>query len=316
MPLRIDFRDRRNLTLGVGFVIILAAFFVWPSNNSNRQSQLSLPSSPANSNYTLSISRPAQALIARTNAEAPAIKLPAIQSKPGPPALFTVRTPEQIPRKFAPFGRLLRCQLVNTIDSVNVETPIIALLTDDLYHGGDLIIPAGTELHGQAKIERVRERLGSAGPWTVVWKNGQTLVLSGVALDREFEVVSETYGITDGSYGLKGSLLKSDSLAELKLFAATALSAVAEGLSETRQTPFGSFLPRTAKNAGTSAGQAVIDRYAEQVLEAIRRDGLFCRVPAGKEFYVYVTQAIDLSLMQGPLSTTNTPSPPTQFSIR
>lgn len=45
----------------------------------------------------------------------------------------------------APTGRLLRCQLVNTIDSSSIDTPIIALVAADLWHGGELVVPTGTE---------------------------------------------------------------------------------------------------------------------------------------------------------------------------
>jgi hypothetical protein len=43
------------------------------------------------------------------------------------------------------------------------------------------------------------------------------------------------------------------------------------------------------------ASQSVLDRYAEQIESTIERDGFFVRVPAGKQFYVYCTEAIDLS---------------------
>jgi hypothetical protein len=38
-----------------------------------------------------------------------------------------------------------------------------------------------------------------------------------------------------------------------------------------------------------------LDRYAQQIASAIERDGFFVRVPAGKQFYIYCTEAIDLS---------------------
>ena len=31
----------------------------------------------------------------------------------------------------------------------------------------------------------------------------------------------------------------------------------------------------------------------KQIQEAIERDGIFVRVPAGKQFYLYVTQTLD-----------------------
>jgi hypothetical protein len=41
--------------------------------------------------------------------------------------------------------------------------------------------------------------------------------------------------------------------------------------------------------------QGVLDRYADQILKSIERDGFFVRVPAGKQFYLYCSEAIDLS---------------------
>ena len=37
----------------------------------------------------------------------------------------------------------------------------------------------------------------------------------------------------------------------------------------------------------------MLDRYAQQILTAIERDGFYVRVPAGKQFYLYVTQTLD-----------------------
>ena len=37
----------------------------------------------------------------------------------------------------------------------------------------------------------------------------------------------------------------------------------------------------------------MLDRYAQQILNAIERDGFYVRVPAGKQFYLYVTQTVD-----------------------
>ena len=36
-----------------------------------------------------------------------------------------------------------------------------------------------------------------------------------------------------------------------------------------------------------------MDRYAEQILLTIERDGFYVRVPAGKQFYLYITQTVD-----------------------
>ena len=182
-----------------------------------------------------------------------------------------------------------------TVDSSTIQTPIIGLVTNDVWHDGRLIIAAGTEVHSTAKVDRVRERIAGNGNWTFVWQTGEELNVSGLALDREHDGENGAWGITDGSAGLRGQLLKSDDLAEVKLFAATFLSGAANGLTEKEQTIFGSQTTSSLQNAPLTGAQQVLNVYARQILESIQRDGFYVRVPAGKQFYLYVTQTIDRS---------------------
>ncbi len=196
---------------------------------------------------------------------------------------------------FAPFGRLLQCKLVVTVDSSSIRTPIIGLVTEDLWHDGQLIVPAGTEIHGQARLDRMRERIASDNDWTLVWMSGLELPISGLALDMG-KKPDGTFEITDGSAGLKGDILRADNTAEIKLFAATFLSAGSRAFIDTNSNnllgvPVAQATAKTAALAGTSS---VLDQYAAQILDSINRDGVFVRVPAGKQFYVYVTQTLDV----------------------
>lgn len=200
-----------------------------------------------------------------------------------------------VSENYAPFGRLLQCKLVVTVDSSSIRTPIIGLVTEDLWHDGRLIVPAGTEIHGQARLDRMRERIASDGEWTLVWLSGVELPISGLALDLE-KKPDGTFEITDGSAGLKGDIMRADNTAELKLFAATFLSAGSRAFVDTNSNnllgvPVAQATAKTAALAGTSS---VLDQYASQILDSINRDGVFVRVPAGKQFYVYVTQTLDV----------------------
>ena len=210
-----------------------------------------------------------------------------------PPATELERKP--LGKFYAPFGRLIPCELIVTIDSSSIQTPIIGLITEDIYHDGRLIIPAGTEVHGTAQADRKRERIASNGGWTLVWQTGEELHLDGIALDREKNPSGDGWGITDGSAGLRGQVLKTDNLAELKLFAATFLSGAASALTVNQQTIYGSQLFPTLQNAPLKGAQDVLGTYAQQILDTIQRDGFYVRVTAGKEFYLYVTQTIDKS---------------------
>ena len=215
-----------------------------------------------------------------------------------PPISLYVSTEKEEPplsEDYAPFGRLLQCKLVVTVDSSAIETPIIGLVTEDLWHGKRLIVPAGTEIHGKATVDRTRERIASDGRWTLVWQDGLELSFAGLALDRQRLPDGKGYGITDGSAGLRGDIIKTDNAAEIKLFAASFLSATAQGVQDTRQTLLGNQVQATAKNAALSGVSGVLNQYAERVLDGIARDGFFTRVPAGTQFYVYVTQTLDVA---------------------
>lgn len=206
-----------------------------------------------------------------------------------------VPEPKSLGEIYAPFGRLIPCETVITVDSASIQTPIVGLITENIYHAGKLVIPAGTEIHGTAQTDRQRERIASGGTWTLVWQGGEELRLKAIALDREFSGDQAGWGITDGSAGLRGRLLKSDDLAEIKLFAATFLSGAADALTEKEQTIFGTINSRSLNNAPFEGAQKVLSVYAQRIYEAIQRDGFYVRVPSGKQFYLYVLQTIDRS---------------------
>lgn len=238
---------------------------------------------------------------AEPKSEAAPQPAPSKSPNPGLPTLSLVAETPIVPSKeekklsedFAPFGRLIPCELVITVDSSSIQTPIVGLVTEDIFHHGELIIPAGTEVHGSAQVDRARERIASNGRWTLVWQNGKELNVSGLALDHELDPDTGTWGITDGSAGLRGKLLKTDNLAEVKLYIATLLSGAASALTENQVTAFGTLALPTLQNAPLQGAQSVLDRYAQQILQTIERDGFYVRVPAGKQFYLYVRQTID-----------------------
>lgn len=211
----------------------------------------------------------------------------------------------QVSDTYAPYGRLIPCETIITIDSAKIETPIIGYVTEDVWHDGQLVVPAGAEVHGQAQVDSSRERIASEDNWVIVWRtsdrmDGAELPLHGVALDMERNEESGTWALTDGSAGLRGDIIKTDKWAEIKLFASTFLSAATAGLQNTQtssnaltgqttQTPLS-----TPKNAALQGASAVLNNYAQQIADSIKRDGFYVRVPAGKQFYLYVTQTIDL----------------------
>lgn len=229
------------------------------------------------------------------------------QSKILPISLITENNSNAIvanlSQDFAPYGRLIPCETVITLESSKIETPIIGLVTEDVWHDGRLIIPAGAEVHGRAATDRARERISASGKWVIVrrdrsFANGTELVISGVALDRHRDDVTGEYGLRDGSAGIVGHVIKTDEWQEIKLFASTFLAGMASGLQEMRDqtTAFGSVsqVPEaSAKNAALQGTSDVLNTYAAQIAKMIAEDGFYVRVPAGKQFYIYVTETLD-----------------------
>jgi hypothetical protein len=201
--------------------------------------------------------------------------------------------PKELSKNYAPYGRLIPCELIVTVDSSRIRTPIIGLVTDDVYHQGRLIIPAGTEVHGMAQTDHARERVASGNNWTLVWHTGEELRLTGIALDRETNPDGQGWGITDGSAGLRGRIIKTDDMAEIKLFAASFLSGAANLLAQREETFVGAVGTPSIGNAGLEGAQSVLGSYAQQIYQSIQQDGFYVRVAAGKQFYLYVTQTID-----------------------
>ena len=75
-----------------------------------------------------------------------------------PLTLFAAKQepPPAPPKLTAPFGRLIPCETVVALESNRLETPVIGLVTEDVWHDGRLVIPAGAEVHGRAALDRTR----------------------------------------------------------------------------------------------------------------------------------------------------------------
>lgn len=210
-----------------------------------------------------------------------------------PPVASTDRSIPARPERLVPFGTVLKCKLVNTIDSSNLETPVIAVLLEDVWQNGKKVIPANTQVHGTAKAGRMRDRVTAAGAWRFVWQDGRELVFNGIALDREYDQNIDGYGISDGSGGIRGRVMAADDLQELKLLASAALSGFARGTQDRSQSALGTTITGSVSNGLREGAGDVFDLYAKRTMKDVEDNGYFVRVAAGKEFYVYVLEAIN-----------------------
>ena len=196
------------------------------------------------------------------------------------------------PTLFAPRGLLIKATLVLTVESGSLTTPVLGIVTEDVYWNQKLIVPAGTWVHALARQGRQRDRIEIAGSWTFVWQDGREYAIQGLGLNHEFDQKAG-FSITDGSAGIRGRVLKSDKHQELKIMAATALAGAAKASEETAQTIFGQVPDNSISNAGLEGVSKAADQYAKLLLERLKEEGYYVRVPAGTQFYIYTQQVFE-----------------------
>jgi hypothetical protein len=181
---------------------------------------------------------------------------------------------------------------------------VIGLVTEDVWHAGRLIVPAGAEVHGHAALDRARERLAVQGAWKIVWRtpdaaNGTELSVQGLALDREFDSASGRWGEADGSAGLRGQVVKtSDDPRTETLCRDIPRERHRRASGGQADRRLRSAMPRFRRRPpqrGVGRHRRALREHAQVIRESIARDGFYLRVPAGKPFDLYVTQTLDLS---------------------
>ena len=220
---------------------------------------------------------------------------------------FTDSDVPRIGEAYAAYGRFLRCKLLITVDSNRIQTPIVGILMEDVYSANHrLLIPALAEVHGMAQGDSSESRIGSQNQWVITWKTteGQEveLPLSGVALDHTPSPNGTGWSLTDGSAGLRGQEIRTDNLAEIKMllaqFGAGFAQSFAQSGLQSAITSGGTVL--TSQNNGfqqaaAQGAQNDASLYAQQIADTVKREGVYIRVPAGTDFYLYVTQTLDPS---------------------
>ena len=289
--------------------VVLAFVFGGKSPRSAEPIKTELPeqaTAAKHSSFEQNIPTPGRAMAKATPASTPPPEAarPNATPKPPPPIPQAIFATKEATRSeyYLPYGRLLRCELVNAVESTNIETPIIGLITEDVWHAGRLVIPAGTEVHGLAQKTAARERIGSERQWVLVFQDGKELPLSGTVLDYAPEGTNgEQWAETDGSAGLRGYMIAADKYAEAKAILAAMISAGAGafpamtniispltgGVTQVQQGGY-----QDAIAAGIQAGGQI---YSQRLLEGLKNDPYYVRVPAGTTFYLYVSQTVDLA---------------------
>ena len=210
--------------------------------------------------------------------------------------------------RYASFGRLLNCKLVNTLES-NVEgTPLIALVIEDLWWTNSkgerkLIIPAGTEVHGKMG-SCVRNRMMSSGNFVLVWQLtsgevGMELQLNGRILEKSNQAGNKNLAtITDMAAGIPGRVMNNQNLNEMLQYTMAFMQGLSAGFQSSKTYDNGHTIVSendgTTKNALASAFEQLSEVALENISDKINKESYYIRVAAGTEFYLYIEQVINI----------------------
>jgi hypothetical protein len=199
------------------------------------------------------------------------------------------------PTFFAPRGMLIKAALVITVDSSSLETPVLALTTEDVYWNRRLIIPAGTQVLAQAAQGRTRDRIAVTGAYTFIWADGREYNINCVALDHE-RLSDGTYALTDGSAGIRGQIVQNDQYAELKILVAEALQGILNNNQQQFQSIYGLVPQNNSRNAALGGGAQAASAYSGLLTQRLAADLDFVRVPAGTQFYIFTKDVFEPDL--------------------
>lgn len=220
----------------------------------------------------------------------------------------TVKDDAFLSSRYAPFGRLLDCKLVNTLESNIDGTPLIALVIEDLWWTNaqgkrKLVIPAGTEVHGKMG-SCVRNRMMSDGNFILVWQItsgqvGMELQLRGRVLEKSNQAGDKSKAtITDMAAGIPGRVMGNANLNEMLQYTMAFARGLAEGFETSKTFDNGSTIVTendgSTKNALAKAFESLSNVALENITDKISKESYYVRIPAGTEFYLYIEQVTDV----------------------
>jgi hypothetical protein len=223
-----------------------------------------------------------------------------------PPIGLYTANPSSIPpdpkNQSAPYGQLLRCELVQTVMTSNLQTPVIAMVTEPLWWNGKEVIPAGVIVHGVAASSPVRDRVGTGTKWVLVWPhrdewNGKKLVLTAIAL--ACDKTENGWAKIDGSAGIKGDVISNEEQQRMYAYMASFISGLGEGMVAENEDTTGSTTTKTTggtfADALGKAFQKSASDISDQLFKELSKSMFYVEARAGTEFYLYITQDIYMS---------------------
>ena len=217
---------------------------------------------------------------------------------------------EFVSERFAPYGRLIACKMVNTVESGDTDTPLIAVVIEDLWWinaKGEkkLIIPAGTEVYGTVNgAKPMRNRLTTGNNFILVWQATSNMVgfelqLKGIALEKSTHPENRMLAaITDMSAGIPGQVMSNENLSKFLMYTLAFGQGLAQGYQTNEvYTDSGVTITTqdgTTKNAMARGAETLAQVMLQDVSQMIAKESYYIRVPSGTEFYIFVQQVINL----------------------
>ena len=197
-----------------------------------------------------------------------------------------------------PFGRMIPCSLMNTVDTNRIETPIIGIVLEDVFDRfGNVAIPASTEVHSIAQQDRSRDRIASDKNWVLIFPDRKEMRIQGMALTRNKDPNGNHWALYDGSAGIKGSVEELDPNADLKLIIAAMLQGVGQGASRTESVVSGGALSivggggvKDMLGKGVSNAAQI---YTQKLTQDLQNNTFVRAVGGATYFYLYTLQAVD-----------------------
>ena len=214
--------------------------------------------------------------------------------------------------EYLPYGQLIDCQLVITLQSNTGGTPVLGLVTKDIYNDGKLIIPAGSEIHGRTKGMPQNDKIFTEPDWVLVFRtrdedNGKEIRIKGVALENGSHWNGKNWDLLDGSAGIRGFTTDKRNMSKLKDIAVSVTEGLGTGMANAASVlaaadPTGAATGVSALTGamGAGAGSALSGAtsktaklFAEESLVNILQSEYFVTAPAGTQFYLYTQGTLD-----------------------
>lgn len=201
-------------------------------------------------------------------------------------------------KNWMPSHRMIPCRLVNTIETRNVVTPVIAMVTEDVMHHGEVVIPAFTEIHGTVGGERDGDRVGAGTTWNLVFQegkdNGKEMRISGLVLHRADVDDNQEKKRMEMSAGFVGEKLARYPDEMKQIMVLSAYQSGIEAMKGRSTNAFGQEISDgSVKNAGLEAVSQPAELWVDRQLSRLDGDPFFLRVAGGTAFYLYTIHPVD-----------------------